>query len=49
MQYVLSVSKMMTAREIKTACKLNKGNKDYVIELDIELKNAIKGKLLAKK
>jgi hypothetical protein len=49
MQYVLSVSKMMTAREIKEACRLNKHNADYVRELDVELKNAIKGKLLVKK
>lgn len=49
MKYLLSVSKMMKAGEVKKACVENKNNLAHIVSLEFQIKEEIKSKLIFSK
>lgn len=46
MKYLLSVSKLMKAGEVKQACFENKNNLAHIVSLEFQIKDQIKSKLV---
>ncbi|WP_156029954.1 hypothetical protein [Rossellomorea vietnamensis] len=49
MQYLLSVSKMMKAGEVKQACEENKSNLAHIVSLEFQIKEELKSKFIITK